>query len=301
MDRRHFLSRTALLVGGVGAAGVLAACGRSAGGESHSLQARVTGGAAGVPEGEPTLAPQVVTFELLTGDERTVPFGLRTLENVEVADADVEVFLRDVDGEVRAGPFPAEYTEAAGEGLGLYKTSFALDEPGQLEFVAVVGDDYGTQVVNVVAPEDSKAPVPGQQAVVVATPTEDKPRGMAQLCTQDPPCGMHEVSLDDALADGRKVVLLFATPAYCVSATCGPAVGTVDEVRTGGEWADTAWIHVEIYSDAGQTVSDPVQAWKLPTEPWMFTIGADGAIVDRLDGAMLPEMVADLAAQLQQT
>jgi hypothetical protein len=43
-----------------------------------------------------------------------------------------------------------------------------------------------------------------------------------------------------------------------------------------------------------------VQAWKLPTEPWMFTIGADGAIVERLDGAMLPEMVANLAEGLQQ-
>jgi hypothetical protein len=28
-----------------------------------------------------------------------------------------------------------------------------------------------------------------------------------------------------------------------------------------------------------------VSAWKLPSEPWLFTIDAGGKVVDRLDGA----------------
>ena len=298
MDRRRFLLASATVAGSLTAGGLLAACAKDAGSAAGTTAS--AGGAEAIPDGPATLAPQVVAFEVLTGGERLVPFGLRTVDNLEVADADVRVFLRDLDGEVLGGPFPAEYTEAAGKGLGLYKTRFAVRQPGPVEFVAVAGDRYGTQALNVVAPENSKAPVPGQQAVAVATPTMQRPRGVEEVCTQDPPCGMHEVSLHRSLQAGRKVMLLFATPAYCVSVTCGPAVGTVDEVRTSGSWGDTDWIHVEIYEDAGKTLTEPVQAWQLPTEPWLFGIDGSGTIVNRVEGAMLPEQVTAAAEELTQ-
>ena len=285
------------MAAGALAGGLLAACDRG-GGE----------GADAIPGGEPSLAPQLATFELLTGGTRPVAFGLRTLDNVAVADADVQVYLRRLDGTLVGGPFPARYTEeaaaggqaggAGAEGLGLYVTDLELPSPGQVEFVVVEGDRYGVQAVQVVSPKDSRAPVPGDKAIAVATPTTDRRRGVAALCTQDPPCGMHDTSLDEALAAGRPVMLLFATPAYCQTAVCGPAVATVDAVRADGDWGDIAWIHVEIYTDKGQTLARAVQAWELPTEPWLFAIGADGRITDRLDGPMLPEMVSDLAEQL---
>jgi hypothetical protein len=290
MDRRAFLRGSGIALGAVSMSGLLAACGD--GGESAGAE---------IPEGEASLAPTIATFEFLTGASHKVPFGLRTLDNVEVRDADVTVFLRTQEGEVIGGPFETTYSEATGTGLGLYVTEIGFDEAGTYELVAVEGDRYGTAAVPVVTPEQSKAPVPGQTAVVVATPTETDDLGYDSICTQDPPCGMHEVSLETALADGKPVMLIFATPEFCQTVVCGPAVGTVDKVRQDGDWGDTVWIHTEIYShyDANNPeLGKPVKEWNLPTEPWLFSINSDGEIVDRLDGPMLPDMVQDLATGL---
>ena len=131
---------------------------------------------------------------------------------------------------------------------------------------------------------------------VVATPTTADPLGARDLCTLDPPCGMHDVSLDEALQSGRPVVVQFATPAYCQTAICGPTVSVLDEVRRSGDWGDVAFIHCEIYADEGQNLLEPVAEWNLPTEPWLYTIDGDGRIVARTDGPVLalPDQVERL-------
>ena len=284
MDRRTFLSRTAILLGAAGTVGIATGCGKEGG---------------GIPEGAAQLAPTIASFELLTGPSRPVPFGVRTLENVEVRDADIKVYLRDLeDASIVAGPFDTTYTEATGTGLGLYVVELELTDAKAVELVAVEGDRYGATPLPVVAPEDSKVVVPGAAAISTPTPTEGNELGYERICTQDPPCGMHEVSLDEALANGQPIMAIFATPEFCQTAVCGPAVGTIDQVRTGGEWGDAAWIHIEIYSkysDAKQVLGEPVEAWKLPTEPWLFSIGADGKVAGRLDGPMLEGMITEMA------
>ena len=263
---------------------------------SQALAACGEGG--GIPEGPAALNVTITTFEFLTGPERPVPFAVRTLDNVELRDADVQVYLRDPDGNVRGGPFDTRYTEAPGTGLGLYVADLSISEPGPVEVVAVEGERYGATTINAVAPEESQIPAPGVIAPVVATPTTDEPRGYQKICTQDPPCGMHDVNLEVALAEGTPVMLLFATPEYCQTVVCGPAVETVDGVRTSGDWGDVAWIHCEIYSkvDGSELVTGkPVQTWALPSEPWLFGISEQGQVVSRLDGPMLTEMIESMA------
>lgn len=288
MDRRLFLKSAGVLFGAVGAPSVLAACG--------------SGGSSGIPEGEAQLNPVIATYEVLIGGPRQVLFGLRTLDNVEVPEAEVTVFLRDEAGdEMLAGPLQTEYVVAPGTQLGLYRVEVEFDEPGTPELVAVEGDRYGATALRVVTPESSQAPVPGTAATAVATPTDTEKAGYERICTQDPPCGMHEVSLDEAVDGGRPVMLVFATPEFCQTAVCGPVVETADKVRTGGQWGDTAWIHVEIYSkvSGGQRVlGEPVKQWNLPTEPWLFSIDSSGKIADRLDGPMVEDDVARLATSI---
>ena len=283
MDRRSFLKTSGVLLSAAGITPALAACGDDAG---------------GIPDGPAQLNVTITTFEFLTGPERPVPFAVRTLDNVELRDADVVVYLRDPDGTVRGGPFETRYTEAPGTGLGLYIAELAIEEPGPVEIVAVEGERYGAAAVNAVAPENSEVAAPGDVAPVVATPTTENERGYETICTQDPPCGMHEVSLDEALESGQPVMLLFATPEYCQTVVCGPAVEVVDGVRTGGDWGDTVWIHCEIYSETGGgelVTGKPVREWNLPSEPWLFGIDAQGTVASRLDGPMLPEMVSNMA------
>jgi hypothetical protein len=165
---------------------------------------------------------------------------------------------------------------------------------------AVDGTTAGLATLSVKTPKGSELPAPGDAAVVAATATVDRRRGVRDLCTREPACGMHEVSLHTALRQGRPVVATFATPAYCQTAVCGPSVDTVEKVRTSRDWGDTAFVHVEIYRDAGKTVAEPVEKWRLPSEPWLFTIRADGSIAGRVDGPLLvlPEQVASLVGDI---
>jgi hypothetical protein len=48
-----------------------------------------------------------------------------------------------------------------------------------------------------------------------------------------------------------------------------------------------AFVHQEIYRDDGRTLSEPVQQWALPSEPWLFTIKGDGIVAARADGPLL--------------
>ena len=91
----------------------------------------------------------------------------------------------------------------------------------------------------------------------------------------------------DALAPGQKpLVVTFATPALCTSATCGPELDAVLALQQSyGERAN--FIHVEIYQYPfdGSKVAAAVDEWKLPSDPWTFVLDRTGIVRDRLEGA----------------
>lgn len=301
MHRRALLKSVGYAAGTILAGGVLAACGDETEGEEPSSSTQSPAGRSSTQTTggeEQTLTVVNASFETLAGTDQRFAFGVVSADNVPLLDAELEVRLSDPDGNELAGPFPATFIDTGGP-LGVYHTRIDVPDPGPVLVVVRDGDDVGELAVDIIAAEDSKLAVPGQAATATATPTVAEPMDMAELCTLRPDdCGMHEVSLDQALADGRPVALVFATPAYCQTAACGPAVADLDAIRQDGDWGDVAFIHVEIYQDAGQTVAAPVQAWDLPSEPWLFTIDGDGAIVDRLGSVLVPEEMQDMLAAL---
>lgn len=295
MHRRALLRSAGAAAGALVTGGLLAACGN---GEEGSTEPPAGRASSETSTGEEqTLTVISASFETLAGNDRRFAFGVASADNVPLRDADLDVRVRDLDGNELAGPFPAEFADVGGP-LGVYLTRIDVPDPGRVLLTVTDGDDVGEVAVNVVAPEDSLLPVPGGDAIVTATPTVDDPMGLSELCTADPDCGMHEVSLDEALAAGRPVMLVFATPAYCQTAVCGPAVENLDAVREDGDWGEVAFIHVEIFSDEGTTTTDAVQAWDLPTEPWLFAIAGDGTIVDRIDAIMVPDHLREMATEL---
>lgn len=295
MHRRALL-RSAGLVAGAAAMGTLVGgCGSDEQPESPPAEEATANTSSGAPQ---TLNVVSASFETLSGSDRRYAFGVATKDNQPLEDAELQVRVRDMDGTELAGPFSATFVEHSGP-LGLYLTHIDVADPGRFLVEVSDGQRIGEVAINVVDPGNSVLPTPGDEAIVTATPTAQEPMGMEELCTLQPDdCGMHEVSLDEALAAGRPVMLLFATPAYCQTAMCGPAVEMLDEVRTDGDWGDVAFVHVEIFADAGQTLSPPVQEWDLPTEPWLFAVGGDGVIVERMDGIMVADELRALAGEL---
>ena len=110
-----------------------------------------------------------------------------------------------------------------------------------------------------------------------------------QITTARPPdVGLLRYSVAQSVKDKAPFVVTFATPAYCQSRTCGPAVDVVEAVRKRFEAKGVRFIHVEIYEDntPGKGVNRWVTQWKLPTEPWVFVVGRDGVVRDRFEGAI---------------
>lgn len=252
------------------------------------------------PEADPTLSVVSANFELLS-DSQPFAFGLRDINNEPITDADVDVYVMPPGGDAD-GPHRATFQDVEGMPLGLYVVNIDLHEAGVAPVVAVTPatNRAGTLALQVATPDSSALIAPGSPAQVSRTPTFAKPLGFENVCTATPPCGMHDVSLDDALRARRPVMLTFATPAYCQTAVCGPSVEVMDSVRQRRQWGDSAWIHVEIYSDDGQTLAKPVKQWDLPTEPWLFAIDRDGVVAERRDGPLLvlADQVAAVAEEI---
>ena len=79
--------------------------------------------------------------------------------------------------------------------------------------------------------------------------------------------------------------LLFATPALCQSRVCGPVVDIAEQVKERTD-ADVSFIHMEIFEDNqfDKGPREQVQAYNLPTEPWLFVVDSKGTIDTVFEG-----------------
>jgi hypothetical protein len=247
------------------------------------------------------VAPAAAGFEL--GPNR-YPFGVFTLGNEQVDDADVALYFAKDSGAPVQGPLPAEvsslvtkpaYRAAGSEGPGEAQTVYVVpkvnfDRTGPWLAIAMLKGANGLE-----ATRPTQSPVVGQfpnipeigdKAPVIHTPTAADVGGdLAKIDTRIPPDQMHAVDFADVV--GKKpVVLVFATPALCQSRVCGPVVDEVQQVadKYGGE-AD--FIHMEVYNDndANKGVRSQLTAFGLETEPWTFLIDKNGIVRDRIEGA----------------
>jgi len=247
------------------------------------------------------IAPAAQDFEV---GENRYSFGVFTVGNEQVSDADVALyFAKDGKGPV-TGPLPAQVTSL--ETKPAYRASGA-GEPGEATTVYVVpkvefnrngpwlaiamlkGED-GLEAARVTAPtvvgEFPRIPKVGEKAPVIHTPTAADVGGdMAKIDTRVPPDQMHEVDFADAV--GKKpIVLVFATPALCQSRVCGPVVDVAQQVADSYK-GEADFIHMEIWNDndISKGPRPQVQAYNLETEPWTFLIDKNGIVRDRIEGA----------------
>lgn len=175
-----------------------------------------------------------------------------------------------------------------------------LDEPGFYRLV-VDGADEGGQAVQINEASLVTIPKVGEPLPPFDTPTVDDGRGVDPICTDEPACPLHELTLTEALGVGKPVVYLIGTPAFCQTGFCGPILDLLLEARD--ELGDGAvYVHSEVYTDTTITTPAPaVTAYQLSFEPVLYIADAGGTIVNRLDAAwdkaeMLDAISAVLAA-----
>jgi hypothetical protein len=176
-----------------------------------------------------------------------------------------------------------------GEPTEVFVARLRLPKPGNYWLLAEpVGGRKVQALGNVVVKPKTAAPNVGEQAIGSKTPTLANAT-LEQLTTAKvPDRELYRTSVAAALSAKSPFVVVFATPKYCTSRTCGPVVDVVSEIRRRHTGSPLRFIHVEIYEDNDPTKGENqwVKEWKLPSEPWVFLVGADGTVRERFEGTV---------------
>ena len=193
-----------------------------------------------------------------------------------------------------AGPLEATYQPWPVGSRGLYTTFVELSAAGthRLSIEAPAGDG-GVEIVELTfdVAEDTSAPSVGEKAVRSVTKIAADVASPTELTTgslYDP--DLYRITLADAIDNDRPVVVVFASPAFCINAVCGPQVEVLSELQEAyGERAN--FVHVDLYDNPHEIQGDLEQAvisqavwdWNLPSNEWTFVIDVEGRVSARFE------------------
>ena len=206
-----------------------------------------------------------------------------------------------VEGEGR-GEATGAWLSNPGVELGLYTATFTFDEPGLWQIsIKGTGDNVSGALVEV--GEDAVIPGLGEPAPPSETLTGSTADELEAISTDpEPDPDLYDLTVADALGNGRPSVIVFATPAFCRTAICGPTVEIIKDVAADHD--DVDFVHVEPFDVALARAGtlQPIDAmfeWGLATEPWVFVTDEDGIVTAALEGiiseAELERNLADLS------
>ena len=292
---------------------VLAGCGGSGGeaspsdtapGDGKTLEElwRAPGDDVAVLPGTSDHEPGNVRFSFVVVDAEGGPVTLPTARLWLARGLDRPPFLESTAKLERIGvPGGAE-----ADATHIYVAHLSIRKPGTYWLLAEPEGGRPVQALgNVVVQEEASAPSIGDHAPASETPTLSSVGGDAsKVTTRTPPDeALLQYSVADSLRAKVPFVVTFATPKFCASRTCGPAVDVVEEVARRFDGDNVRFIHVEVYEDLdpAKGYNRWMQEWGLRTEPWTFVVGRNGRIVERFEGVVsvheLEEAVGTVAGR----
>lgn len=265
----------------------------------------------------PSVIPVVATARLTCGQNRIV-IGLLGTDNRSMAAPDrslrVRFFDLSADPEEPTDEAVGTFTWTIEGERGVYILSTEFGHAGAWG-MEVVTQPRGGAEETIRLRIDVAAETPtvrvGQKAPSSDTPTAaDFGGDLALLSTDnDPDPTFYDTSVADALKAKKPFVLAFATPKFCVTSTCGPALDRLKPFAKAYPTID--FINVEPYqlqpvdgqlqpvldSDNQLQPVPSVSEWGLLTEPTVFVVDATGTVRAAFEGAFADEELrAALAA-----
>jgi hypothetical protein len=239
-------------------------------------------------------------------------------QNALLAGPDIPVRARFFD--LSSDPdAPVVEAEAAyldtGTGRGLYRTTVELPCAGAwgVEFEVGLPDGASRPRMVFEVRERTSTPPIGAAAPRSDSPTASTPDQLAAISTDPhPDPELYRMTIAQAVTSGRPSVIVFATPAFCQTAMCGPVLDRVKAVAAEYR-GEVDFVNVEPYelqltvnglqprlSPEGQLQPVPAALdWGLRTEPYVFVVDAAGRIAAKLEGSLdESELRAELDAVL---
>lgn len=242
--------------------------------------------------GGPEYSAIIITLDHGVGQNR-IMFGVVTREGMPVHGVTSEVaayfLVPEQDARELKDSATAEFVSWPTSVGGVFVAEFDLDVAGAYEIDIDFTSNDGTPIfaqTSFLVKEEPSTPAIGSPAPASVTHTAAGADNISHITSSpEPDPDLYQMSIHEALLQNKPLVIVFATPGYCVSATCGPQVGELSKVKDRvGDRAN--YIHVEVFEDphllkGERSTGDRVPAvdeWGLPTEPWTFIIDSQGLV-----------------------
>ena len=178
---------------------------------------------------------------------------------------------------------------------GVFTSNVSFDAAGRWGVLVTLTLDDGTEKLAQsgfeVKPE-SAAPSIGQPAPRSLNRTIRDASDLSEITSAGvPDPDLYQITIAEAVGSGRPTVVTFATPLFCQTATCGPQVQVVSDVKDG-YLGRANFIHVEVYENLKEMEGDIsrgrlsplLDEWRLVTEPFTFVIDRNGLIAAKFEG-----------------
>jgi hypothetical protein len=299
--RRLLLLLAALLV---------AACGGSGG--SAAPSSLVVGGSGG-----PSVLPAIFSSETVVGPDRVLIGLLDATGTTPIGTPDYKVSVGFIDLDKNKstfviGPAPASFVWAIPDQRAVWYYDATFNAAGNWSAVVTVtppGKSAESSELDLPVKASGSAIRVGAMAPSTPTPTSASAGGVLASITTDPSPDprFYQISEDQALAQHKPFVLVFATPAFCTSRVCGPTLDVVKAVAKT-EPAMT-FIQVEPYLmhyangslqpilDANNNLqaNPATSTWGIQTEPWVYVVDGNGIVTASYEAVVVP---AELTAAI---
>lgn len=273
---------------------------------------------------ERSLSVAVASFDLAVGDDQRLLAAVFTPDRQIVGFGEVTFqlgFLGEetggqtaIDQTVAAGFLPIPGREPAGaspvpvllddpSGQGVYAGRVDLREAGTwgLRVLAEIdGETYEGRTTFLVGEEHEIVDVGDAAPRSVNLTIADVEAGRAEPVAVDsraqgadpriPAPHLHDTTVAEALDAGRPVVVVIATPVYCVSQFCGPLTDVLAELALEYQ-DDVEVIHIEVWEDfearrLNAAAAEWIQTETGGNEPWVFLVAGDGTVLARWDNVL---------------
>lgn len=225
--------------------------------------------------------------------------GARAL--VSVPEVEISTFYINENGSLD-GPHE---TLTAGFNLwpygtrGSYTTEMSFDKPGMWR-LEITGEEEGESrnaIMEVEVTDGYRVVDIGQDAPASMNRIVADGAPLSELSSAyEPDPELYATRIADVVGQGRPTLVVFSTPSFCTSATCGPQVETVSQVRSKFK-GQADFIHVEVYENPHEVQGDLTRArtspimdeWGLTSVPewtnesWVFLMDGNGKVTARFE------------------
>ncbi len=258
---------------------------------------------------DPTAITPILATTVLEVGEQRLAFLLTTSKGLIKAPTALvtPVFLDGAYGPVPGTSMEAVFNLWPYGVRGSYSTYANFNQAGRWRIDVQVDNPAGVNEVQFEVEVMEKSPVPalGSRALLSVSKTLAGHGSIEEITTDySPDPDLYQLTIKEAVENPLPSVVVFASPAFCTSPTCGPQTDTVSELKEKHR-GEANFIHVEIYDNPAEIQGDldraeifsVVDDWGLTAiedyfnESWTFIIDADGMIDDRFEGfATLDEL-----------